>query len=407
MVSTDATKVVNVESGLVKGETIFTRTMRRREAWSSPIGTKRRKTNKDVENGWNSRLHKTEIPQYDSRADKYNPFTHTKKFAKQFAYQKSLEEKEKRKRFVRNGKQFRAVIQNQDSCNLTTDATSYIADELPLVTSNSSGPSAGSPFLTNSRGRMSGPHGGLSFQKIKSSDPSSELEVLKSILLREGYLERLQFLVRKRRSQSQLCSEVVDMLDLIRISTVETVENIIRWKKNLTKPYPFVWNGVNYLLKISSDLDFLSHFSEVETWLGFSLVRNPFVVAECLDKRAATPIGSHAFSKPMVLTRDKNMSASAGHFHQIGSIEASVFLQAQAIASRKGGRTVDSTKNREFSGALDGKSGTAYHTPIINDADLLPISTKSSASAENLMQKTKDVTNTDMERYVDFSSIFS
>ena len=102
----------------------------------------------------------------------------------------------------------------------------------------------------------------------------------------------------------------------------------------MTKPYPFVWNGVNYLLKISSDLDFLSRFSEVETWFGFSLVRNPFVVAVCLDKRPATPISSHVLSNTRSLNRDKSVSLD-GHFHQIGSVEASVFLDAQAMASKK------------------------------------------------------------------------
>ena len=82
--------------------------------------------------------------------------------------------------------------------------------------------------------------------KNKSSDPSSELEVLKSILLREGYLERLHHLARRRGDQTALRGEVVDVLDLIRMSTVETIETILKWKRTLVKPYPFVWNGVNY-----------------------------------------------------------------------------------------------------------------------------------------------------------------
>ena len=174
----------------------------------------------------------------------------------------------------------------------------------------------------------------------------------------------------------------------------------------MTKPYPFVWNGVNYLLKISSDLDFLSHFSEVETWFGFSLVRNPFVVAVCLDKRPATPMSSHVLSNARSLRRNINASPSAEHFHQIGSVEASVFLEAQAMASKKKCKTADSTKNNALSSALGGKSGTAYNTPVINDANLLPVSSKSSTFAETLVQKTKDVTKVAVERCVDFFQHF-
>ena len=85
-----------------------------------------------------------------------------------------------------------------------------------------------------------------------------------------------------------LRSDVIDILDLIRTSTVEVVEAIAKWRRTLIKPYPFVWNGINYLLKIPSDLDMLNKVPEVEAWLGFSLARNPFVVPVGLDARPGT-----------------------------------------------------------------------------------------------------------------------
>ena len=129
------------------------------------------------------------------------------------------------------------------------------------------------------------------------------------------------------------------------------------------------------------------------------------MVAVCLDKRPATPISSHVLSNTRSLNRDKSVSLD-GHFHQIGSVEASVFLDAQAMASKKKCKTADSTKSNALSGALDGKSGTAYNTPVINDANLLPVSTKSSTFAESLIQKTKDVTSTVVERCVHFFQHF-
>ena len=51
--------------------------------------------------GWNSRIQTSDIPLYNSLADRYNPFTHTKKFAKRFAAQKRLEEKERREKLLK------------------------------------------------------------------------------------------------------------------------------------------------------------------------------------------------------------------------------------------------------------------------------------------------------------------
>jgi len=45
-----------------------------------------------------------------------------------------------------------------------------------------------------------------------------------------------------------------------------------------------MWNGVNYLLKMTSDLDFLDDSRVVRQWLGFSVFRNPFVVPLPLEQ---------------------------------------------------------------------------------------------------------------------------
>ena len=45
----------------------------------------------------------------------------------------------------------------------------------------------------------------------------------------------------------------------------------------------FMWNGVNYLLKMPSDLDFLSQYRAIRSWLGFKIIRNPFCVPYPLE----------------------------------------------------------------------------------------------------------------------------
>ena len=110
------------------------------------------------------------------------------------------------------------------------------------------------------------------------NDDEQALHVLKSILLRESHLQKLQTMEPK--CKQNLNPEFENLLDIIRISTVEVVEAIVAWRKNVKKNSPavFVWNGINYLLKIPSDLDFLSRNKTLVTWLGFSIERNPFII---------------------------------------------------------------------------------------------------------------------------------
>lgn len=46
----------------------------------------------------------------------------------------------------------------------------------------------------------------------------------------------------------------------------------------------FMWNGINYLLKMSSDLDYLADYLAIKRWVGFPLIRNPFCVPYPLEE---------------------------------------------------------------------------------------------------------------------------
>ncbi|CAM9205390.1 unnamed protein product [Chrysoparadoxa australica] len=73
-------------------------------------------------------------------------------------------------------------------------------------------------------------------------------------------------------------SQLVDLMDLLRVATVECVEAIAKWRSAKQRDGPFTWNSMNYLLKIASDLDFLDTLDSLREWCGFDLVRNPFLV---------------------------------------------------------------------------------------------------------------------------------
>ena len=110
-----------------------------------------------------------------------------------------------------------------------------------------------------------------------------ELEVLKAILLREGYLHRIEEVALSKEALTSVPQALPDLLDLMRIATVEVVEAIQKWRQAQARPLPFDWNGVNYLVKVPSDLDFLCDCKPLITWLGFSMSRNPFAVPLAME----------------------------------------------------------------------------------------------------------------------------
>ncbi|CAN0344798.1 unnamed protein product, partial [Phaeothamnion confervicola] len=79
-------------------------------------------------------------------------------------------------------------------------------------------------------------------------------------------------------------------LDLLRAATVDAVEAIQRWRSvPAPRPRPYVFGGVNYLLRMASDLDALGErHPALAAWLGFPLRRNPFAVPLPMEQRPAS-----------------------------------------------------------------------------------------------------------------------
>jgi hypothetical protein len=100
--------------------------------------------------------------------------------------------------------------------------------------------------------------------------------VLKAVMGREAYLERLQRQAKAMTKRFQ--DEVADTLDLLRLASVEVVEAIVAWRELAGPEAVFQWNSVNYLLKMPSDLDYLDSHRVLRKWLGFPLIRNPFII---------------------------------------------------------------------------------------------------------------------------------
>ncbi|KAK1941394.1 hypothetical protein P3T76_007260 [Phytophthora citrophthora] len=76
-----------------------------------------------------------------------------------------------------------------------------------------------------------------------------------------------------------------DLLLLVRAASVDVIENIQKWREIVHHgiPRPYIYENVNYLLKMCEDLDFLDQIADLVEWLGFRLLRNPFIVDKSLD----------------------------------------------------------------------------------------------------------------------------
>ena len=249
--------------------------------------------------------------------------------------------------------------------------------------------------------------GGGIAEDMARGEAELELEALKCILLREGYLERLTKMYRKWRKRAirarlkkpgrvstgggrkrggsgsgvgrkhaielGLTDAFVDLIDLFRQSTVEAVEAIDRWRAAQQSQAPFVWNGVNYLLKLPSDLDFLEDGDVVDaatengdsrpedrppslgfaSWLGFPLRRNPFVVPQPLNPAVCAPQG-----------QQQNNGTFGGTFGGTGGLDALVDAPTMSAWGEQGGDSPTQFTARRGGGSGGGEDGPSTSTGL-------------------------------------------
>ena len=110
----------------------------------------------------------------------------------------------------------------------------------------------------------------LGFVHHEGTDQEKELDVVNCILLRESIILKLKNLCNEishhdntTRSPDDSESELLNTLALMRSTTTNYIECICTWREsdammgqhNLRK---FLWEGTNYTLKVTRDLDFLA-----------------------------------------------------------------------------------------------------------------------------------------------------
>ena len=76
---------------------------------------------------------------------------------------------------------------------------------------------------------------------------------------------------------------IVGLVDVLRDTSIQVVETIITWERaqvNYPDTTPYMWNGEEYLQKMLTDMDQFAENKQLQLWLGFSLITNPFFVPQ-------------------------------------------------------------------------------------------------------------------------------
>eukprot|EP00943_MAST-04B_sp_MAST-4B-sp1_P004229 g4229.t1 len=143
-----------------------------------------------------------------------------------------------------------------------------------------------------------------------------DVELLKHVLYREQCITDLRSLSKAFKKihpavnakSTQILAKMIEIIEGMRTASLIIVEGIWHWRyKRIVsllhrrrlpapgiqhKPYPFVYDGDNYLLKMAFDLTFLDDLPPLVEWLGAHFHRNTFCIKaeDTLDSINATPI---------------------------------------------------------------------------------------------------------------------
>ena len=148
------------------------------------------------------------------------------------------------------------------------------------------------------------------------SGPESlaEVEILQKVIVRENLLAELQKLLHNQNDVSGCLGEVVELVKAIRYQTVDIVEDVDSWQYAQPTPRPFLYRGVNYLIKLFSDLNFLDVYQDIVEKFCFEFTSNPLAYRGGGD--IATGTGGNARST-LVDRLSQQYNASAGSFDGI------------------------------------------------------------------------------------------
>eukprot|EP01041_Mallomonas_annulata_P013709 gene13709-29158_t len=175
----------------------------------------RTSTVRKIEEPWHS-TSTEKMTSYDATRDPYCPHTQTSKFKDQMRKRMFIEEKPKANPMTKSMSFIPEAEYDIGMRPMDRPISAPEQEKFPkTVTAISSAKTGGLTFSTESTDNV--------------REGQAELDVLKTILNREGYLNRLEKPVKKIGRKFK--PEIADILDFIRASSIDVVEAIVRWRE--------------------------------------------------------------------------------------------------------------------------------------------------------------------------------
>ena len=106
-------------------------------------------------------------------------------------------------------------------------------------------------------------------------EAAAEVEILQKIIVREGLLSELHKLLKSQNDVNGCMGEVIELIKAMRYQTLDIVEDISAWQDVQGVPRSFLFKGLNYLIKLKGDLDFLDIYDEITERFCFEFKSNP------------------------------------------------------------------------------------------------------------------------------------
>ena len=130
----------------------------------------------------------------------------------------------------------------------------------------------------------------LGFKFHEGFDRKLEVKLVKYILIRETKVMKLNHL-SLTGTQEDTNSKMLDLMVPIREASLNVIESVVAWRESFgefdsTAPPIYIWEGSNYLLKMTHDLDFLAENRRFMFSIGTDPMKmryNPLMLSNNLD----------------------------------------------------------------------------------------------------------------------------
>eukprot|EP01038_Epipyxis_sp_PR26KG_P009224 gene9224-12437_t len=224
------------------------------------MALKKQVLKKEREKNW--RIPPSEgIPKYSSETDPYCPTGQIRKFNNdKKAKAKSLAEFDKNtEKWMKNTLE-PSIIDTPLKINLGLKVKA-----LNILSTD--------PYLKNSVNNYSNMG-----SSITEKSNYMEIEIIQKVIIRENLLSELYKILKSQNDIVPILGEVNELVKALRFQTVDIVEDISTWQQQQSSSSvirPFLYRGINYLVKIKSDLDFMDYYDEVVEKFCFEFTSNP------------------------------------------------------------------------------------------------------------------------------------